>query len=541
MNNYTSLVSGNFFKYQPYSEPNVLYVDLGGVNGIAHTGTASDPFRTLEYAITRVQAGQTIQLNPGIHYVLNEFQLPQYVNLRGVSQENTFLMPDPSIADITFRIVRAGDSGVDPENNPGFQEISGICFDGNAKAVGYGIHMRRRNNFHIHHCKFQNIYYSGIDMRNGTIPITDHAVNCSVHDNIFEDCAGMVGASTAGALQIEGFSEPDIYNNYFHVPATVARLGIPIKGWNGSHDGIKIHHNTIIKDFTDNDTDVGFSIELGQVYGGCEIYSNVIVGGAIDLVNTSLGRFSYGAKIHDNNLSLPAILQYTSDAMVFPCFTIERSNCGIYIYHNECRNYGRAIVMSLLTVTSELNNINIFYNKFINIGTANAVAFCRIIQHASDNNNHTYKDIRIFNNLIMGTLGGVTIGIWLPENAAEVRHYYIKNNIMLNLTSTPVWGRGGGAGYTPPIELEIDNNLIHNCGNVNNPLYDAGYTPDAGTYTFDNNVQGVDPLFVNAAIFNFHLQAASPARDLGIVNYSVFEDFDNIPIKNQPNIGVYER
>lgn len=542
MNNYTSLVANNFYKYNPYSEPNVIYVDVSGTDDVAHTGSASDPFRTLEYAITRVQANQTIHLNPGIHYVLAEFFLPQYVNLRGSGSDKTFLMPDPSIADITFRVVRAGDSGVDPVNNPGFNEISHICWDGNNKAVGYGYYSRRRNNTNIHHCIFRNFYYSGIDMRNGTIPIATHAVGCSVHDNQFFDCAGWTGASTTGELQMEGYDNIEIYNNYFYIPgALVGLTGIPIKGWNGSHIAPKIHHNVLLKEFVDNDTDVGFCVELGQVYGGCEIYDN-FVSGDIDLVNCELGAYSFGAKIYNNVARLPRLLTYTSDTTVFPFLSLERSSCGIYVYHNTIINYGRAIVISTLAVASNVNNVNIFYNKFINIGTVNNINNCRAITFSSDNNGHTHRNVRIFNNLFIGKTAGATdCAVWLPENSAATRHIYIKNNIILNMNDAPIWGRGGGAGYTAPMELEIDNNLIHTCGNANNPLFDFGYVPDAGTYSFANNVQGVDPLFVDPANLNYRLQAASPARSLGIVNYHVFEDFDNIPIVNQPNIGVYER
>jgi hypothetical protein len=542
MNNYTSLVSGNFYKYQPYSEPNVLYVDLGGVNGIAHTGTASDPFRTLEYAITRVQAGQTIQLNAGIHYIAVTPMLPQYVNLRGVGSDKTFLMPVLTIADTAFHLIDAGDSGVDPVNNPGFNEISGICFDGNNEAVGYGYYSRRRNNTNIHHCIFTNFYFSGIDMRNGTIPIAVHAVGCQVHDNQFINCAGWTGVSTTGALQQEGYDNIEIYNNYFYVPGELAtRNGTPIKGWNGSHIAPKIHHNVILKEVVDNDTDVGFCIELGQVYGGCEIHDNII-SGDIDLVNCELGTYSYGAKIYNNVASLPRLYTYTSDTMVFPFLSLERSSCGIYVYHNTVINYGRSIVISTLAVASNVNNVNIFYNKFINIGTVNNINNCRALTFSSDNNGHTHRNVRIFNNLFIGKVAGATdCAVWLPENSAATRHIYIKNNIIMNMNDAPIWGRGGGAGYSAPMELEIDNNLIHTCGNANNPLFDFGYVPDAGTYTFNNNVQGVDPLFVDTTVLNYHLQAASPARDLGIVNYAVFEDFDNIPIKNQPNIGVYER
>ena len=80
----------------------------------------------------------------------------------------------------------------------------------------------------------------------------------------------------------------------------------------------------------------------------------------------------------------------------------------------------------------------------------------------------------------------------------------------------------------------VSNNLI-SVGLVTNALPPPGMT-------VTGNLAGVDPLFVNPAVFDFHLRPTSPAIDRGLTLREVLRDFEARPRPQGPayDIGAYE-
>ena len=126
------------------------------------------------------------------------------------------------------------------------------------------------------------------------------------------------------------------------------------------------------------------------------------------------------------------------------------------------------------------------------------------------------ENVNIFNNLFYeNNMSGVSIWGTVPPIGHKV-----KNNIFVNsingaqCIAAPFASTGQLAGIT------FDHNLYHKTGTGNfAELTDVNYTTfnawKAGTGQDTNSLEG-DPLFVNQALEDFHLQAGSPAIDMGV-------------------------
>lgn len=104
----------------------------------------------------------------------------------------------------------------------------------------------------------------------------------------------------------------------------------------------------------------------------------------------------------------------------------------------------------------------------------------------------------------------------------------------------------------PGGKLSVWNNIIYNCssaywgenvtieGSHNLIFLEPGPTMDPADYPDDSVNQ--DPLFVDAAAYDFHLTAESPARDTGMDMPGVTQDLDGIarPQDGLWDIGAYE-
>jgi hypothetical protein len=111
---------------------------------------------------------------------------------------------------------------------------------------------------------------------------------------------------------------------------------------------------------------------------------------------------------------------------------------------------------------------------------------------------------------------------------------YIDDNvsIILRIKSSIIWGYGSGVYISPY------SNVIFVCASnlIQNPnVYSTTSTAPSLPYN-------TDPLFVNYANGNFHLQFNSPCRDMGYSNYSTATDLDGNPrvCGVKEDMGAYE-
>jgi hypothetical protein len=138
---------------------------------------------------------------------------------------------------------------------------------------------------------------------------------------------------------------------------------------------------------------------------------------------------------------------------------------------------------------------------------------------------NSYADI--INNTFYGTNTGTDghIVVWMA-----VTHLKVQNNISHSPRNYFIRD-----DYNYASDVTYTNNLIYNALLVGNNKCSAT------GYTCSNNITGQDPLFVDLANYDFHLQAGSPAIDAGISAFPVrTKDADGNAIVGAPDIGAYE-
>lgn len=81
----------------------------------------------------------------------------------------------------------------------------------------------------------------------------------------------------------------------------------------------------------------------------------------------------------------------------------------------------------------------------------------------------------------------------------------------------------------------VRNNVVAN-STITNYQNEAG-----GTIADHNLFDGTNPLFVNASAHDYHLQAASPALNVGIAVAGVTTDIEGAVRSSVPDLGAYEQ
>ena len=127
-----------------------------------------------------------------------------------------------------------------------------------------------------------------------------------------------------------------------------------------------------------------------------------------------------------------------------------------------------------------------------------------------------------YNNLIWGNNSGIQVAY----GASDAQVY---NNVVY------ANDRYGIKIQSDSVNAIIQNNIVYQNGGE--PISDAG----SGTIQ-DHNLVDTDPHFADASAHNFHLQASSPAIDMGIALGAVPYDFDGVsrPRGAGFDIGSYE-
>ena len=177
------------------------------------------------------------------------------------------------------------------------------------------------------------------------------------------------------------------------------------------------------------------------------------------------------------------------------------------------------------------------------------------IHHTNDYGIHTYNGVGGTNDVTSRNIYRFNVfhhnALLRPSGAALLvsvgDNFQIYNNIFYSES-----GHGIAVGTSKPVlNAQIYNNTIYNVAqsavNVlaasgtiirNNIMYlNRSTIIDGGTGTIQDHNLTTNPLFVNAAAFNFNLQTSSPAIDAGVTLSQVTTDFKNTP---RPQGGAYD-
>ena len=97
-----------------------------------------------------------------------------------------------------------------------------------------------------------------------------------------------------------------------------------------------------------------------------------------------------------------------------------------------------------------------------------------------------------------------------------------------------VYGNKSVGIQVGPDAFQLANTVVQNNISYNN---NGGNYSNVGENTTADHNLITNPLFVNAAAFNFNLQTSSPAIDAGVTLSQVTTDFKNAP---RPQGGAYD-
>jgi len=198
------------------------------------------------------------------------------------------------------------------------------------------------------------------------------------------------------------------------------------------------------------------------------------------------------------------------------------------------------------------------HNNVVNLARNDGLPSTRLA-YGLDGWQHETYNIHFYNNLAYNSYYGFVIE---SEAGATVHDVYVNNNISFN----------NGTGYTIPNWAQNETSLKRNIQFVNNTSYNnltgifinsakieniiirnnlfwqdgtaikIGSGVPAAQITTDHNLTNTNPLFINPAGLDFHIQLGSPAIDSGTNISAPVNDFDG---NNRPqgigfDVGAYE-
>jgi hypothetical protein len=494
------------------------YIDPAGIDNAGRNGTIQ-PWKTLAYACGRVKtAGDIIHINAGTYNESVQSMLAVGVTLEG--DGNTSIITSTTLTSEGSAIISV-ESGSVVDGN---QEIRYLKFDGHSLAAAQALWIDGRNKIKIHHCTFVDFHYMAIFWTGlgGTedTPPSSYVTGSEFYNNTVTNCAGYAGGWYRGALFIGGQDGMLIHDNVMvETGRSLGAQGWPIKNWanGGWMRGCKIYNNRLEK----TDASVwSFAFEGDNQYG-LEIYNNTIIG-SIDVNYCTKGSYDYGLYVHDNTIGPPSLGSYAFHGIILEFdmqeVIIERNRLNNCIPLHFTPRAGT--VLQYITIRNNVMNncpsISYFYGGL------------RIMGGSAYTLHHLY----IENNVFYGsTTSDPIYGIIIDSEGSNSIASYISiiNNIFVNFGQRYLY-----LSHSTAVDyLDVENNLVYNCGGSNQPYYAKSPTH----YTNLNNILGSDPLFVSP--IDFHLQSSSPAIGAGIAIPEITTDFEGKAFRNPPNIGCY--
>ena len=218
------------------------------------------------------------------------------------------------------------------------------------------------------------------------------------------------------------------------------------------------------------------------------------------------------------------------------------------VYQNHVHDiiYGERTCLYVDAWDKETYNIDVYQNILHNCSAG--------ISLASEYGG-LLRNVKIYNNIVYQTLtNGLEIGNWgVPGVAVRpIKHITFTNNTVYNNGSTG-WG-GGFFNENPDVENVVVRNNIFSQNptsqivNESTAILTVDHNLIDGSQEYSYAISGTDyvtgdPLFVNAAGADFHLQANSPAIDRGSATSAPKDDFAGNPRPqdgDRYDIGAYE-
>jgi hypothetical protein len=456
------------------TDNHTYYVSATGND--ANAGTVNAPFKSINTALGKVLSGDTVMVRAGTYYEQISFtksgMLDKNITLKAYPGERPII--DGSQINVTGWMALVTMSNIRFVSIEGFDicnfysstfntDPQGIAINGNSHHIA----IKNCNIYNIKSSASLNDWRSAhaiLVIGNGTSAITDLTITgCTVHDT---QTGTSENVTLAGNIDGFVFDHNKVYNT--------ENIGIIVAGGDNLNAGGNVAtnyaRNGVISDneFYNNTMTRTPDVWGPDRYGAISIY---VCGGAGTIIERN--------KVHDSDRGIGLV----SESNIYATrTTIVRNN---FVYN--CYRTG------------------IYMGDYLNY-TSGGTKDCYVV------NNTLYQ-----NNRVIGAFGEIEGEIRLTENC---ENNVITNNIV----------------YARPVDVFVHKYTSTGSNNViNNNLYYTTGTPQWIWNSVNGNVSadfsawktasssdagsiyGADPLLVNTALPDLHIQPSSPAKNTGVV------------------------
>jgi len=497
-------------------------------------GSATKPWRTLRYAVTKVPPNQGfyIVLSEGTFIESGLIEVPLGVSIIGAGVGKTILKAASSFYYYPATPAYALDKFLIRLNEVnqlnGNQSLSEFTIDGDAKKLHGGIYVRHRNNVTIENVKVQNTNFTGIwlwDIKDSKL-INTELVNCSWGSTSY--CAGALNLGNLENVEIDRLNVNESTG-----------YGIKAIGPGGNNNIIKLNiHDSRVSvhpyGLWNGGQAPNIAIELWQVNLVGSQIQNSYVDNTISLINSNATPSTgiQTIRVHHNTIDLETRAKGAGygveltihDAEVDHNYFIKGTN-GIVNWDNPMKNwnihhntfyalqgtYPGEIVRSQW---SGLHNVKLYNNtvEFTGTKTMNVIGLYKGVS----------ENVDIKNNLFINNNTGYS---YYPnklvhlENGATLSGLTVKNNSFYRLpvgtvtgtyqnnqTSDPIITKTGAR--PSPYYLPLAGSPLINAG------LDVGYAytstaPDIGAYEYGSASNSLPIVSVTSPVNNANYAAGA--------------------------------